>query len=320
MSNKIALVMHDDAHEEYAAALAAALTPVRAITTSFAKARELTFGSGAACVMVCPPAPDASGFAHDVAAHLSRDAVAICFGDAALPKALLDAGARAVRGGADVAADAKLVAKLLSEPADDDLAGLKTHRVAMGGSGAAVAPSNGGENRVARLATRSVFGMAVTVAVVGVASQYIGARARANVATPPADGALTTVSAALPRAPVGDAEIPTAPLVAPVEELTEATVQPALAHVREAEPTLLGFRAFEPAGSPLIVLGEGLPALMPPADLPRPPQLVASSLTFGAMGGTEKLSSPSAAPTDQQAKDALGPAVEHVAGAPYRAS
>lgn len=193
MTDKIALVLHADADETYAAALAVALAPMRAIATSLAKARELTFGAGARCVVVWTPAAvedcakqlSATAGVGDAAICLPSEVVAICLRGAAVADAFKP-GTRVLIGSENPREDALIIRDALAqlENFNADAPGdgrSKSYRAAMDGGhkpGFSDKP-----NPAAKLMARSAFGMAATIAVVAFASQYIGSRARATAAT-----------------------------------------------------------------------------------------------------------------------------------------
>lgn len=193
MADRIALVLHEDADEKYAAALAAALTPVRAITTAFAKARDLKLGAGATCVIVWTPAvaddraKDLEEFVGVVepGACLPSGVIGVCLPGAAPPEIFARTGVRTLVGNGnpdeDAAAARESLTQLEALDADSPAhARSRSYRAAMGGAHRAGFSAN--SKPAARLMARSAVGMAATIAVVAFASQYIGSRARAAAA------------------------------------------------------------------------------------------------------------------------------------------
>jgi hypothetical protein len=240
MSDKVLFVLHAPAEETYATQLAAALSPLPAFPLAAQSGeRALQFGAGIICVVVWTPAMAAiGGGAFDPATTI------ICNIGA---KAGIDAFAT-LNGVGDAGADAVALQTPLA--ALHALAGGRGSRVRIGDGPRMGATADATLERGKQpFAMKSAYGVAATLAVVGVMAPTIMERAQATGVEPGdmnAEAATMAAVTAEDLAPVAAAQLASAPALSPTPAFDQWVAEPEQEAMRED--------LFVPAAAPQLAL------------------------------------------------------------------
>lgn len=181
MRDRIIFLLHEEADEAYASAVAQALSPRAVFASPISTAQKLGFGAGAACVALWTPEwagrTSSASLIELATGHGSCALIACVRGAQAAPE-FRAAGLGVVCLGGEPVADALAIGQALDALFDETGSELKRPYRARLGTRAGKAPEK--QNWTRQLAVRSAAGLAATVGVVVVASNYVSARATAS--------------------------------------------------------------------------------------------------------------------------------------------
>ncbi len=198
MTSGITFILHAPADAAYAAELAEALSPISAFAVALpnAGARPTLYGMGAVCVVVWSKAAAAQG----VALTGLTNTVICSVGDAPPPRIVGSESIAHLRAQGAASADAPRLRSVIEDIqmrlAERSTRGSATPALAAAAHRGAIGLSDNGKNR---MAVRSAWGLAATLAVVSVAAPVVGARAgAANIAANDQDDAVSQIAATTP--------------------------------------------------------------------------------------------------------------------------
>ncbi|MBX3428461.1 MAG: hypothetical protein KF779_02640 [Hyphomonadaceae bacterium] len=181
MTGGIVLLLHRAAEAEYAGNMARALSSQCNAVAIPIGDRTLKIGMGATCVVICPRGMSEPGAGDAVLASLPRagqNALLCVFEGAVVPDALQYLPRVRVQGFGFAVSDAKSVAKALSDRRErSSVVGTATPHPALRSPALDAKPSRPGNFGKGQFVARSALGLVATMAVVGVAAPFIGARA-----------------------------------------------------------------------------------------------------------------------------------------------
>lgn len=210
MGDRVTFLLHQDEDGAYAAALAQALAPRLVLPSAMSDAAKLGFGAGAICIALWSAAwtPVCSAAALvDLVTSKGSDALIVCLGGVAPAPEFVSARLSVAHAVGEVGADAAVIEAALDtldRMAAND--GFGAYRARLG-TGVTARPSAKRE-WTRKMAARSAAGIAATVGVVVVASQYVNGRATAVMPEPqqPSPAASTPLPEArsLPEAPAAE--------------------------------------------------------------------------------------------------------------------
>lgn len=205
----IAFVLHGSADQQYAAALAEGLAPMVALATPFPQRGGAQFGSGAACVIVW--SENAGVRARDISealAHCRANVVVCRIGAASTPPEFSSAPFLVVDGTGEAARDTTNIREAIAAIDGRLSAPHSSKQSRLNSPGLYSAPpAPSAERADKRMAVRSAYGLAATLAVVGFVAPSIGQRA---------------VATGLDH----DAPAPAAPIAAPIPTQAAALASP----------------------------------------------------------------------------------------------
>ncbi len=202
MTSGIAIILHGPADTAYATELAEALSPILAFPVALQSGAErpVQYGSGAVCIALWTQDAAARGLASEVARvmHGAVSSALVCrIGSAPLPDEFSGNACIQVQQQAGARELGVSLGEAIARTAERNT---RPRRSATPSLGANRTTSPGREGS-GRIAVRSAWGLAATMAVVGVAAPVVGGRAGAANVTPdhtaaPTEAAVVTVRAA----------------------------------------------------------------------------------------------------------------------------